>query len=304
MVRTSYLLGSFAAFAVMLFIAEHSNGPLRLLKIFIPYHTAEFLSTLSVCFYSPRCCQDIIFHKLDLVDVDGVATSSLDYQSILGWPELGALCLHIEQEDRVLMMGANTGTSCLLAEKWLGGPRHRRLTCVEPNPALVSTLRRNQHANDAKFGILPGIVKDGPCERTMLSSCDGNEGRCDGTRVITAAAPGSPEQRQLQSQHADRGSQQPGNNERATFVNCTSLHHAEGSLKGGSATVVFADCEGCLPALLTKPHLERMSQLRLIVYEKDQADEEEGLASYTRMEDRLMQTGFRRVHWGGGWAQA
>eukprot|EP00435_Cladocopium_sp_Y103_P033025 s3492_g8.t1 len=66
------------------------------------------------------------------------------------------LYAHMARDSRVLFIGGNIGTGCVLADKLLKEPA--KSMCVEPSPNVVPILRQNQQKHGATFNILNKLL--------------------------------------------------------------------------------------------------------------------------------------------------
>ena len=66
------------------------------------------------------------------------------------------LYAHMARDSRVLFIGGNIGTGCVLADKLLREPAQS--TCVEPSPNVVPILQQNRQKHGASFSILSKLL--------------------------------------------------------------------------------------------------------------------------------------------------
>jgi len=166
--------------------------------------------------------------------------------------EQEALCKYVYSTDRVLQLGGNIGGTCVAASRLT---RPGSVLCVEPNQAVLPTLYQNRKDTKSDFDILEGVVAELPCKTRI--------GRCLGPNCWGSAS-----------------------SETGTLVGCTPL--AEVKKAFGAISVLFADCEGCLPLFLAMyPTLIADPDLRTIIYEFDSNP-----SGYSKMEKQLLAAGF------------
>ena len=106
-----------------------------------------------------------------LVNMEGTLTRSNCWEV----PEQQALCQYVRPDDRIFEMGGNIGTSCIAADRLVGG-MEGRVVCVEPNNVVAKVLNENRNRTNSKFHIVQGaITKDGPEDCNIsLSPCRTN----------------------------------------------------------------------------------------------------------------------------------
>ena len=66
------------------------------------------------------------------------------------------LYAHMPRDSRVLFIGGNIGTGCVLADKLLREPA--KSMCVEPSANVVPILQQNQQKHGATFHILNKLL--------------------------------------------------------------------------------------------------------------------------------------------------
>lgn len=66
------------------------------------------------------------------------------------------LYAHMPRDSRVLFIGGNIGTGCVLADKLLKEPA--KSMCVEPSPNVVPILQQNKQRHGATFRILNKLL--------------------------------------------------------------------------------------------------------------------------------------------------
>ena len=148
--------------------------------------------------------------------------------------EQKTLLKYVKDGDRVLQLGGNIGASCIT----LSRSRHlERNTCVEPNDKIIPILKKNvaQHAKHVE--IIHGIIT-GSSHPQYLDYGDGPN---------------------------MWGGNTLKNNDKGQPVRQISLHRLEQHRT--PYNILFADCEGCLPAFLREYPNHKWDA---IIYEPDQ----------------------------------
>ena len=176
--------------------------------------------------------------KYMLYDINGNLISNRDWEI----SEQVALYTHLQENDRVLQLGGNIGGSCITAGKSV---RLSRNTCVEPNPDVLPTLRRNT----AGLGIeiVDGIITDSKDDMFVVND---NGPNFWGATVTTSKT--------------------------GKKVNKIPLRSLETS---DAYNVLFADCEGCLPSFIREYPSHKWD---LVIYEPDQGADYTYVAEHLR----------------------
>lgn len=168
-----------------------------------------------------------------------VKNTSYEYE------EQKLLVQNLRPGDRVLQLGGNIGTSCITAA--MAEPGLESNVCVEPNTNLASIIEANvsQLGVAAGVQILPKMVTKANCSVMRLKGTDSHQGNAG---YIEEGGEGLP-------------------------VECTSLADVmKEKNKGAKFTVLFADCEGCLPGFVEE-NAELLDELRVLIYEHDRGSE-------------------------------
>jgi FkbM family methyltransferase len=139
----------------------------------------------------------------------------------------------LDQDDIVLQLGGNIGTSCILVDKLTNGKN----VCVEPNKKLISTLEKNKKKNNSRFDIIFGTISK-KTQKLVTTENDDN----------------------LANYVVDENSNLKGEN-----VNNYDFHELNKKYK---FNVLFADCEGCITSFL-KDYPESLKYFKKIVFEID-----------------------------------
>lgn len=195
----------------------------------------------------------------------------------------------LQPGDRVVNLGGAKGTSCIFIEKIVGrGATETSLPsadphtlCVEPNTGLLETLNRNFESNGVSdIRILSGMF-------SSKESCP------QGLPVVDSVGSEQVTGKTLIQQYGA-----------ATFEikRCFSLEYMQSIFQGQGPTVLFADCEGCLPPVIKDhPSMLHDPKLRLVVFERD--GDPSG-SNYGEAEDALAAAGFsspQRGAWVSAW---
>lgn len=171
----------------------------------------------------------------------------------------------LRPQDRVLMMGGNVGGGCLIADQLLTNGSHA--ACVEPNPALWSTLEANKRSNNAQFRIVKQVVSN---RKTFMKVCDGmSKGTCS-TTATSASEDGSWQQ-----------------------VDSIDLHVLERQMfhaTHGFSFLIF-DCEGCACSFFSE-YPDILARSRAIMLEVDDRLH----CNYTQLFQIFQQANLRPVH--------
>ena len=144
----------------------------------------------------------------------------------------------IRDNDAVLQLGGNIGTSCIFASK------HKKLSknvCVEPSSKLINVLKKNTEGLD--IDIVHGIIADN-CDNLTLPGAGEDTNHNDWGAYVSTNGSGQP-------------------------ISCTSLSSVSPNT---GFNVLFADCEGCLPEFINtyKEELNtKHPNLRTVIYERD-----------------------------------
>jgi FkbM family methyltransferase len=140
------------------------------------------------------------------------------------------ICYFVNENDRVLELGAHIGASSIVFSKILKNPKLQQVS-VEPNSNIVKVLKKNREHHNSHFNIIEGIIS--PMGDYFLSG-DGLDGhivkRKTGHKVKTY-----------------------------------DVHSLDEKY---NFNVLFADCEGSLLKFI-KDYPDIHKKLRLIIYEKD-----------------------------------
>ena len=166
--------------------------------------------------------KDISFN---LYNTDHKLVKNKDYE----FPEQEILFKYIRENDIVLQLGGNIGTSCILVDKLISEKQNN--ICVEPNKKIINTLIENKLINNCNFEIIEGIISN-KCKQKLKLAGDNSEA----------------------SYVSDEGGEDINN------IPLKDLNK--------NFSVLFCDCEGCLCSFLDEyPYI--LKDLRLIIYEAD-----------------------------------
>ena len=209
----------------------------------------------------------------------------------------------LQPGDRVINLGGAKGTSCIFIEKIVGRgatlvsaetstPTAAPHTlCVEPNTGLVETLNKNFESNGVSdIRILSGMF-------ASTESCP------QGLPVVDTVG---------SEQLAGKTFIQKYGTATFEVERCFSLEYVQSIFQGQGPTVLFADCEGCLPLILKhNPSMLHDPKLRLVIFERDGASsttdgimQDPSGSNYGEAEDALAAAGFsspRRGAWVSAW---
>mmetsp|Transcript_154946 Transcript_154946/g.496578 ORF Transcript_154946/g.496578 Transcript_154946/m.496578 type:complete len:466 (+) Transcript_154946:118-1515(+) len=240
-------------------------------------------ATLSVQMM-PRRLDDVVnFH----LRAAGALVSNLDRERY----EQDAMMKYIRQGDVVLNIGASVGTSCIAAEMLARGPEvdsesdraHIRTFCVEPDPNMIPIMKQNfKDTKTSGIQILSAVVAD-------------DEHCPEGVPVL-----GASEHNRIDSKMPERLPRVLRYEDRSFQVEvCHTFDHiASLSAPKKMPSVIFGDCEGCLPSIYMQFRQAFASpDVRVVIYEQDGWFSGVGEA-YKQMEDGLTHDGFRVVQVG------
>ncbi len=150
-----------------------------------------------------------------LSNVKGKFISNKDYE----FSEQRLLYEFLDENDVVLQLGGNIGTSCILADKILN--KKDKQLCVEPNNETTEVLQKNKKLNNSKFNIISGIISNKIC------SYKKNQKEDDDNKVgVTFIHGNAP----TESNKSD--------------IKCYDYSKLE-EMIADKINVLFLDCEGC-----------------------------------------------------------
>jgi len=209
------------------------------------------LTIIIIAFSLSKSEESFAQHKFELYNLKGDRIKNVDWEN----DEQEALEKYLRSDDHVLQLGGNIGASCIYADKILGSQQINY--CVEPNPKIISVLKKNKDYHKANFEIIEGVISNKTDLKIQLDSSDNNYW---GTTV-----------------------QKNGDIPIKSF----SLD----TLKGyKSINVLFADCEGCLETFIDE-YPWFVDQLRLIIYEDDYKE----TCDYGKLEVLFQKNGFKKM---------
>jgi FkbM family methyltransferase len=164
---------------------------------------------------------------------------------------------YLKKEDNVLQLGGNIGASCIYVDKIIN--KGNTNICVEPNPKIIDTLKRNRQYNNSRFDIIYGIISEK--QNLKLSNKGQNKDKNYwGSKVIKDGD-----------------------------INITS--YPLNKIKNiNKINILFADCEGCLETFIDE-YEYFLNQLRLIIYEADQTN----ICNYKKIENILKKNNFKKI---------
>jgi FkbM family methyltransferase len=139
------------------------------------------------------------------------------------------LSKYLNEDDIVLQLGANVGTSCILVDKIVN--KKDKQIAVEPNKDIIDILLYNKERTKSEFQIVDAVITDK--DNMYLDKTNSDDIAFTTTDKVT--------------EHKVK--------------NCklSSLN---------KFNVLFADCEGCLEPFL-KEYEYILTQINKIIYEKD-----------------------------------
>lgn len=143
---------------------------------------------------------------------------------------------YLKKGDRILQLGANIGTSCIVADKLLNSEKDS-VYCVEPNKNIIEILEKNKKLNNSNFNIINGILTET------------NNNKLD--------------TRHDYPNKASAKISKDGDME----INSLSLKNLKIDFN-----VLFADCEGCLEKFIDE-YEDIVKHLRLVIFEMDYKNE-------------------------------
>ncbi|CAE7669021.1 unnamed protein product, partial [Symbiodinium sp. CCMP2456] len=184
------------------------------------------------------------------------------------------LSSYIRRGERVWNLGVDMGTSCILIAKLSGNLNGT--VCIEPNTLVLPKSRESLARNEVEdVRVVHGLVAD-------ASHCP----------------QGVPFYGVDEELHAETGSARRLPREMSyegmsyTVESCFSLPYL--ASKFGTPSVLFADCEGCLPSIFRQfPSFFSRPDLRMIIYEMDG-----DLYSYKKLHESLVDAGFKMLEFG------
>lgn len=156
---------------------------------------------------------------------------------------------YVESEDVVLEIGANIGRSSILINKILDNKKYH--VCLEPVKDIFKVLLKNKRLHNCKFNAVCGTLS---FDKLKIKSCDESSSISDQGEVTE-------------------------NFNLSELVNIINKDF----------TVIFADCEGCLPNILIE-FPELFVNLKKVILETDRPD----LCDYDSMYELLIKNGFVR----------
>jgi len=168
---------------------------------------------------------------------------------------------YLHKNDNILQLGGNIGASCIMADKILN--KNNTNICVEPNAEIINTLDKNKKYTNSNFTIIKGIITEEK-NLKLFTDNDSIDTNFWGSTI----------------------SKNKGIN-----INSFKLNTIPNINK---INVLFADCEGCLEKFLDEYEFF-LSQLRLIIYETDQAH----MCDYNKIESILSNNKFNKIEVSG-----
>mmetsp|Transcript_76978 Transcript_76978/g.174060 ORF Transcript_76978/g.174060 Transcript_76978/m.174060 type:complete len:479 (+) Transcript_76978:109-1545(+) len=167
----------------------------------------------------------------------------------------------MQQLDTGVNIGVWVGTSCVFLDKLLEQtsvtPGLRTL-CVEPNDKILTTLRTNvrQNTEPNRVKVLHGIAADS-------TSCP------SGATVFDGGDEGKQSFSSLSANMTWTGMGDSDVTDSFTIKACFSMRHME-FLLGQKPSVIFVDCDGCLPDVFEQFKSEfAHPSVKLLAYERE-----------------------------------
>jgi FkbM family methyltransferase len=191
--------------------------------------------------------------KFKLYNLKGELIKNTEWE----YSEQKLLFKYLKPTDNVLQLGGNIGASCILVDKII---KKKNLNiCVEPNPLILTTLKRNKSFNNSNFKILPFVLTK---KKNLKLKYNKNNLQLNywGARI------------------SNKG------NVKIKSKNLNKIN------KINRINIIFADCEGCLENFL-KNFIYILKNIRLVIYEKDQED----YCNYSDVEKILKKHKFIRI---------
>mmetsp|Transcript_69886 Transcript_69886/g.167756 ORF Transcript_69886/g.167756 Transcript_69886/m.167756 type:complete len:472 (+) Transcript_69886:99-1514(+) len=195
--------------------------------------------------------------------------------------EQQALLRTLRPGESVLNIGGNVGTSCILIQK---ATESGRTFCVEPDMSLMPILRQNfADTSVESIEIVPGLITDSShCPEGVAM----HGSQSDAASAVQDAG-GSDERLPKVMEYGGR---------RYEVQACYSLQHIASLNNNRMTSVIFADCEGCLPLIYQQFRQSfAASEVRAIIYERDGVESQHIEQAYVAMEADLRGLGFVEV---------
>lgn len=193
-----------------------------------------------------------------------------------------ALCRWLDPSDSILQLGGNIGASCTIADR-IVKRESGRVACVEPYKEIANVLAENKKANDANFGIIHGMITPGGAKncKFAVNGC-AKQKEAFAMRYKTPPANEEEEAERAAAQEktdaaCSRATITPVESgteaiDKDAQVQCHSLQDVVNTHLNGRVSVLFADCEGCLPYVINHQDdffLNHTENLRLVIFHDD-----------------------------------
>lgn len=164
---------------------------------------------------------------------------------------------YIQEDDRVLELGARYGTvSCMINSK-LKGKFKKLQVSVEPDERVWDALEKNKLSNKCEFNIVKGFISNKKLELTNLDECYGGYGATS-----------------IENEESK--------------IPIFKLHEIQRYCYVKSFNVLVADCEGFLGTFLEE-NPDIIERLRLVIFEADYEDK----CDYNKIHKLFTDEGFK-----------
>ena len=239
---------------LVLYIPVNYNLPklFRSIRDVVQYRIYHQGTLLMVFLQSNKYLQDRL-PSFELEDVQGNMIQNKDYELT----EQELLYKYVDENDSVLQLGGNIGTSCILVDKLRPAGTN---VCVEPNQSLISLLERNKKNTNSRFVIVDGILSN-ESGKVLIESDDMNKygSFISDEQIIDENVPGK----------IVKNYDFNALNDKYQF------------------TALLVDCEGCFESFLDE-YPDALATINTIIIEMDNADR----CDYQKVTKKLSEDGF------------
>ena len=209
-------------------------------------------------------------HTFSLRTADGKTVPNVAWE----FEDQALIFDHVKHDDRVLMLGGNIGGACVALSRVVANDKH--IACVEPNRAMIPTLRLNRALTNSSFRIVDRILSRNPAPVFMKT--------CNGVGVGTCSMSSSDSSLSYLHKAMYTLGLASGTN-----VKTMDLRALEREMfRTQNFTFAAIDCEGCACGF-AKEYPDFFAQLRGIILEVDGTS----LCDYTAIRALLRRAGLR-----------